>query len=307
MRSHGLLALTLATGCGAFAGGPTLGHPCDVDNPCNEGEACDLTAEGGPKCIEGSGDIDGDGIPNLTDFCEHQQGGASDEDRDGFGDECDKCPIAPPRDTLDPDGDAVESPCDPDPHEPGDEILLFESFSGGTTIDARWKPTTATVWKQQGGEVIATAPASGPQDYLTTLVAGKNNISVEASYRVDRLDMGSTPTQHIVAMKMSDPRPAGVASASCGVTYAEGGQGELVLVETNQSAMNQLVSGAFESANLYHAGGYVSGTRAACSVISNNSPLGTVQASITPDQLSSIALTTKAATARFQYVLVVGR
>ena len=264
-----------------------------------------MTAEGGPICITGEGDLDGDGIPNLMDYCQHQAGGKSDEDLDGIGDDCDHCPIAKPRATVDPDGDNVDSPCDPDPHEPGDEILLFESFSGAT-LDARWKPTTASVWKVQGGEVIATAPASGPQDYLTTLVAGKNNISIEASYRVDRIDMGTTPVQHIVALYMSDPRPAGVAQASCGVTKAEGGLGELVLVETNQGAMNQVVSGAFESANLYRAGGYVSGTRAACSVISNNTPLGTVSAMITPDQLSSISLTAKAATARFQYVLVVG-
>ncbi|HUS30261.1 MAG TPA: hypothetical protein VMZ53_17255 [Kofleriaceae bacterium] len=305
MRGLVVPALVLIAGCGASTGGPTLGGPCDPENPCNTGEACDMTADGGPICITGEGDLDGDGIPNLKDFCQHKQGGASDEDLDGIGDDCDKCPIAAPRPTPDPDGDNVESPCDPDPHEPGDEILLFESFSS-TTIDARWKATTASVWKAVGGEVIATAPATGPQDYLTTLVAGKNNISIEASYRIDKIDTTTSPVQHIVAMYMSDPRPAGVAQASCGVSKTDGGQSELVLVETNQGAMNQLVSGAFDTAALYRAGGYVSGTRAACSVIANNNPLGTVQASITPDQLSSISLTAKAATARFRYVLVVG-
>jgi hypothetical protein len=301
----GVLALTLAA-CGASTGGPTLGDPCDGENPCNSGEICDFTAEGGPICITGQGDLDGDGIPNAMDFCQHQMGGAADEDRDGIGDDCDRCPIAAPRATPDADNDNVDSPCDPDPREPGDEILLFEGFSS-TALDTRWKATTASVWKVQGGEVIATAPAAAAQDYLTTLVVAKANISIEASYRIDRIDSAGTPVQHIVALYMSDPRPAGVASMSCGVTKADGGAGELVLIETNQSAMNQLVSGAFDSANLYRAGGYVTGNRAACSVIANNTPLGTVQASITPDQLSSISLTAKAATARFQYVLVVGR
>jgi len=35
-------------------------------------------------------------------------------------------------------------------------------------------------------------------------------------------------------------------------------------------------------------------------------PLGTVQASITADDLSSIALTVQAVSVRFQYVIVVG-
>ena len=314
MQRLGLLALTVPgfvllalPACGAQTGGPTLGGPCDADSPCNSGEVCDFTAQDGPICITGEGDLDGDGIPNAMDFCEHAMGGASDEDRDGIGDDCDHCPIAAPRATADPDGDNVDSPCDPDPHEAGDEILLFESFSE-SALDTRWKATTPTVWKVQGGEVIATATAAGPQDYLTTLVVGKSNISIEASYRVDRVDTGASPTQHIVALYMSDPRPAGVANMSCGVTMAEGGPGELVLVETNQNAMNQLAkAAAFDSASLYRAGGYVSGNSAACSVLGNNTPLGTVQATITPDQLSSISLTAKAVTARFQYVLVVGR
>lgn len=265
-----------------------------------------MTAEGGPICITGSGDLDGDGLTNDKDFCEHMAGGQYDEDQDGIGDDCDHCPIAPPRDTPDPDGDNVDSPCDPDPHTAGDEILLFDPFNG-TALDARWKPTTASVWRQQGGEVIATAPVdAAAEDNLSTNVIGKSNISIEASYRIDAVPTSATVVQRIVSLRMSDPRPAGVAQMSCGVTKTDGGQGELVLVETNQGAMNMIVTGAFESANLYHAGGYVSGTSAGCSVISNGNPLGIVQASITPDQLSSIALTARAVTVRFQYVLVVG-
>ena len=261
-----------------------------------------MTAPDGPECISASGDLDADGIPNDKDFCQHANGGASDEDQDGIGDDCDHCPIAAPRDTPDPDGDAVDSPCDPDPHTAGDEILLFDNFA--STLNARWKPTTPAAWKVQGGELVASLGTVTDQEYLTTGVIGKSNISIEASYRIDKLEASNA--QHLVALYMSDPRPAGVASAQCGVTKADVGTNELVVVETNQGAMNQIVTGAFDTADLYRAGAYVSGTRAGCSVIGNGTPLGTVQASITPDQLSSISLTARAVTVRFQYVLIVG-
>ena len=304
MRRLGLFALTLAGACGASTGS-TLGGPCDAMSFCNKGEVCDYTADGGPICITGEGDLDGDGIPNAMDFCEHQAGGATDEDQDGIGDDCDRCPIAAPPSSPDSDGDAVDSPCDPDPHTAGDEILLFENFAA-PTLDAKWKPTTASVWKVQGGEVIATAPASGPQDYLTAVIAGKNNIAIEASWRVDKIDTSVTPVQHLVELYMKDPRPAGVASMACGTSRTEGGTGDLVLVETNQGVMSYGVQDAFNTGALYRAGGYVSGVSAGCSVIANGKPLGAVQAAITADQLSSIAISAKAATVRFQYVLIVG-
>ena len=84
-----------------------------------------------------------DGLPNGKDFCQHAMGGAFDEDKDGFGDDCDRCPIAAPRATPDTDGDMVDAPCDPAPTEPGDEILFFDGFGNG--ISAEWKPTTASV------------------------------------------------------------------------------------------------------------------------------------------------------------------
>jgi hypothetical protein len=261
-----------------------------------------MTAPDGPECISASGDLDGDGIPNDKDFCQHAMGGASDEDQDGIGDTCDGCPIAPPRDTPDPDGDAVDSPCDPDPHTAGDEILLFDNFA--TTLDARWKPTTPAAWQVKGGELIASLATAPDQEYMTTQVIGKSSISIEASYRIDKLE--SSATQHLVALHMNDPRPAGVASAQCGVTKADVGADELVVVETNQSRMSDVVTGAFDSADLYHAGAYVSGTKAGCTVIGNGTPLAVVQADITADQLSSISLTARAVTVRFQYVLVVG-
>lgn len=297
-----LLLVTLLAACGDEPMA-TLGGPCSLTDECNDGEVCDFTADGGPICISASGDIDADGLANDKDFCNHAAGGAADEDRDGIGDDCDKCPIAAPRDTPDADGDAVDAPCDPDPREPGDEILLFDSFT--TTLDPRWKPTTASAWEVRGGEVIATLSAISNQEYLTTIVIGKASIAIEASYRIDKVE--SSSTQHLVHVIGKDPRPAGVSSMECGVTHTDGGAGDLVIVDTNQSSMILPVTNAFDSARLYRAGGYVSGITAGCSVLGDGSPLGTVQASITPDQLTSVGLTAQGVTARYQYILIVGR
>ena len=132
-----LLAIALA-GCGS-----TLDKPCSLDSPCDDGQVCDATAPMGAVCISADGDLDGDGLTNDKDFCHHAPGGAFDEDEDGIGDDCDSCPIAAPRATADPDGDAVESPCDPEPTEPGEEIVFFDGFGAGLTD---WNPTTDGAW-----------------------------------------------------------------------------------------------------------------------------------------------------------------
>lgn len=300
MRGATIAFTVLASAC---SGTSTLDGPCSLTDPCDSGQVCDLTAEGGAICISGSGDVDGDGITNDKDFCQHAMGGAADEDQDGIGDDCDSCPIAPPPSSPDPDGDEVESPCDPDPHTPGDQILLFDGFLNG--LDERWKPTTMGVWSVRPGELIADLSTVNPQDYLQTTVVAKSNTSIQASYRIDRVE--ASASEHVVSVVLDDPRPAGTANTSCGVKKTDQDSSERVLVETNQGAMNQLVSGAFDSARLYRAGVYVSGTKSGCAVVADQNPLGTVQATITPDQLSSVAVTARAVTVRFQWVLVVGR
>jgi hypothetical protein len=276
---------------------------CSLRDPCGDGTVCDFTAEGGPICVSANGDGDGDGLTNDKDFCQHAPGGKYDEDQDGIGDDCDRCPIAPPRDVADSDGDAVDAPCDPAPNDPGDEILLFDSFADG--LAARWKPTTPAAWSVPGGEAIVKLDTIGTQEYLSTIVVGKNTISVDASYRVDKLE--SSSAQHLVGVHASDPRPAGVAQAQCYVTTNDVDQTQRVVVETNRSSMNTAVLDAFATANLYRASTYVRGTSAGCVVLSNGNPLATLQAEITADQLTQISLTARGTSARFQYVIVVGR
>jgi len=297
-----LTALILALALGG-CGSSTLDGPCSVTSTCSDGEICDFTAEGGPICISTDGDLDGDGLPNGKDFCQHAMGGAFDEDGDGFGDECDSCPIAAPRDTPDPDGDAVESPCDPAPTEPGDELLFFDGFGGG--LSAEWKPTTASAWTAADGEVAVNLSAVPGQDFLQRNVNGKSNVAIQAGYKVDRVE--NSATRHLVAVYANDPRPAGTAEVQCGVSRADSAAADLVVVQTNAGAMSQpTIDPALLTSKTYRTGAYVSGARAGCSVIAGNTPLGTVQASITADDLSSIALTVQAVSVRFQYVIVVG-
>src|SRR5690242_14944580 len=145
-----LLLILMLAGCS----GASLGGPCSVAHACGDGAICDLTDPDGPTCIDAAGDVDGDGIPNGNDFCEHAPGGAHDEDADGIGDDCDPCPIAKPPASPDPDGDAVDSPCDPDPHTAGDTILLFDGFADG--LGSNWTPTTPASWTAVGGELVVS-------------------------------------------------------------------------------------------------------------------------------------------------------
>jgi hypothetical protein len=299
VRFTALILAIAATGCGSS----TLDGPCSLTSPCGDGEVCDFTAEGGAICIDGDGDIDGDGIPNGKDFCEHAMGGEFDEDKDGVGDDCDRCPIAPPRATPDSDGDMVDAPCDPAPSEPGDEIIFFDGFNKPLT--AEWKATTASAWSSANGEITVNLSAVSTQDSLQHIVVGKSNVAIEAGYKVDRVE--NSATRHLVAVHADDPRPAGTAQVQCGVSRADTTAADLVVVQTNAGSMSSpTIDPALLTSKTYRASAYMSGARAGCVVIADNMALGTVQASITADDLSSIALTAQAVSVRFQYVIVVG-
>lgn len=287
-------------GCG---GGTSVDDgPCSVTEPCAGGAVCDLTDPAGPVCIPADGDLDGDGLPNAQDFCNHATGGQYDEDRDGIGDDCDRCPIAPPRSTPDSDADEVDAPCDPEPSADGDVIVFFDGFN---SLDPMWMPSTAGLWSVVGGEMLVDLSTVGDQQYLKIGVVGMDALAIETSFRTDALE--SSNVRHLVGISANDPRPAGVAQVACYVTTADVDPGnELVVVETNMGMMSQPGSGAFDSASLNRAGTYVSGTKAGCSVLSNGAPIGAVQANITPDQLSQVALTAQAVDVRYQYVIAVG-
>lgn len=298
---HCLLAVLLVGACTSNpGGGAAIGDPCGGSNgACAADGVCDY--EGGGVCIDKTGDLDNDGIPNELDHCPHTAGGAYDEDNDGLGDECDKCPVAPPPATPDPDGDDVDSPCDPDPMTPGDEILFFDGF-GSSALNSKWTAASGT-WTPEGGELVVANDTTSAQE-LDVFVAASPNIAIETAYRIDAI--GSAGSLHEVTVVGSDNRPAGVAAFTCGVeTVADT---DYVELETNLGAGNVLaLNPAFSTAELYEAAAYAANANVGCSVVGDNMPINATQQLITPASLDSVGLGVRSIDARFEWVLVVGR
>ena len=301
--------VALLAGCSANTddGGAALGEKCDLKTKCASGGVCDYTLAA-PICIDANADTDGDGLINMIDHCPDGPGGMYDEDQDGIGDDCDKCPIAKPPAVPDPDGDDVDSPCDPDSDTPGDKILLFDGFNGAT-LGSNWAPdqTSIGAWTIEGGELVVRLPTQGDQAYLTTQVVPDPNVAVQTSYRVDSLATGSP--LHSVTTLGIDSRPAGVAQFECGAVKSDtGSQGEVVDLNTDLATVsNPSIVPAFNSAALYRSAAYASGNTVECVVIGDNMQLAAMQSTITPDALGTVKLSARAVTARFQWVLVVGR
>lgn len=87
------------------------------------------------------GDEDGDGLDDLVDNCRAAANpNQHDEDGDGVGDACDTCPlvIGPQTDT---DEDRIGDLCDPHPDEPGDCLVLLDTFDDAATFADAWKVT----------------------------------------------------------------------------------------------------------------------------------------------------------------------
>src|SRR5689334_12121302 len=238
MRGLPLVTLLAVAACG----GTQPGDPCSQKAPCDNGQVCDMTAPGGPECLDAGGDLDGDGIPNDKDFCEHLAGGAFDEDGDGIGDECDACPIAPPPARPDPDGDAVDSPCDPDPRTAGDKIVLFNGFNAA--LPASWTATAA--WKVQGGEAIMTPVTIDTVEALSApLTQQSSHTVIFASYRIDRV-AGATADAGVAGV---DRLPLGTTAMTCGATRS--GSIDQLRVATNASSNTRLAMNLFDPAGLY--------------------------------------------------------
>lgn len=294
MRCSLSIALVLA-GCGVDVGGP-----CSATDQCDDGAVCDFTAAAGPICVDADGDEDGDGLQNSKDFCQHQMGGAYDEDLDGYGDDCDSCPIAPPPAKPDTDGDEVESPCDPDSTQPGDRIVVFDGFNTGA-IPTNWK-TTGT-WTFQGGE--ARVSPANPSDVVTltaplSLVSTK--MAILAKYRVDRVDPGATEsTASVIGV---DRRPAGATVISCGGSRI--GTMDRVSLDTGTSGAIDAMESLFDPASEYRVVLKLEGGAAQCGVIAPTDT-GAAQANHSGEAMSEAGVAARGASVRFTYVLAVQR
>ncbi len=269
--------------------------------PCADGSVCDLTDPDGAKCIDAAGDLDGDGIPNAMDKCNHMPGGMYDEDNDGIGDEGDKCPIAPPPATPDTDNDGVDSPCDPNPTTDGEKIVLFNGFNG-TALPDGWMPTTAANWVVAGGEATVTPTGETSELLAAPLPASSAHTVVMTAYRAD------TVTSTVEA----DAADAGIVHLPMGDSLALCGSqrvsaGDHLRVKTQNSDIVQEVPNSpnlFDSAGLYTVALQLEGAKANCALLANGVQ-GAGQGSINAFQPNQAAVAAQGAKLRFEYLLVV--
>ena len=291
-------AIVLCGLVGLSACSTSIGGPCSLDDPCDEG-VCNLSGAGEPVCIESDGDLDGDGLPNKRDFCNQEPGGAFDEDGDGLGDQCDRCPIARPPATPDADGDEVDSPCDPDPVLPGDKIAVFEGFNDA--LPATWRKEGT--WETRGGEAVFTSiDPNMVQSLTTTLPLAARHLAVLGSYRVDRLDPAAS--QNFAGVTVADRRPAGTSIASCGGSRI-GGMDTLLFTSDAGSSTKPFTT-LFDPAGLYRVAQRIDNAQGGCAMISD-AQSGAVQQMTAGELFAEAGLAARALDVRFQYLLVVQR
>jgi hypothetical protein len=296
------LWLTLA----ACTSGPAThaGGPCLANRTCADGQVCDQTDPGGPVCLDENGDIDGDGIPNGKDFCEHLAGGDHDEDLDGIGDECDACPIAKPPGQAEPDMDGVDSPCDPDPRTPGDKIILFNGFNAPVA-------GASAAWKFQGGEAIVTPTAADSVEELTIpLARATNHMAILAGYRVDGITPGAIAAD--VAVISKTLLPLGKSQIQCGASRA--GSADSILVQTSMNdsltgeAAMSVTGNAFNSASQYRVVEQINGATTNCALAGDTKDnSGAIMLASDGSAPTQAILHVRGATVRFAYILVVAR
>ena len=276
-----------------------IGKPCSLDDPCDEG-VCNLSGPDEPVCIEPDGDLDGDGLPNKSDFCNQRPGGQFDEDGDGIGDDCDACPIARPPARPDTDTDGVDSPCDPDPTLDGNRITLFEPFNN--PLPVTWRKEGGT-WEARGGEAILTTSDPTVTAILTAPVPlSSRHLAVQASYRIDRVD--GAATLNLAGVVSIDRRPAGVTTVSCSGSRV-GGMDSLIVDSAAGTTAKPLVN-LFDPGGLYRIAQLIDNATGACAMTANTQT-GAVSTATTGEAPTEAGLTARAVDAKFQYLLIVQR
>ncbi|HET9624993.1 MAG TPA: hypothetical protein VFP84_26680 [Kofleriaceae bacterium] len=294
-----MLAAALAACGGGDGGGAADGGECDAATPCGTGLVCDLTDPAGARCIDATGDLDGDGIPNAMDKCEHMAGGMFDEDGDGIGDECDACPIAKPPKTAETDGDGVDAPCDPNPTMPGDKIVLFNGFNNNAIPDG-WLPSSAD-WTVVGGEAIVTPTTGDLEQLVAPITAGGTQLALLSAYRVDTINAGTNPqvgVQGIVKL------PMGNQVYHCGSVRSDSLGDQLSLDANGATAFMPFAKGLFDPAGLYRLAENLQGASADCAVVTPTES-GAVTANRQGFLPTQAGFEVRGAKARFEYLLVV--
>lgn len=294
------LAIAALPACGGGGGGGNAnGDACDAQTPCGTGLVCDLTDPRGPVCIDAEGDLDGDGIPNAMDKCQHMAGGEFDEDGDGIGDECDACPIAKPPKTPETDGDGVDAPCDPNPTKPGDKIALFDGFNG-TAIPTGWTASSAA-WTVVGGEAIMTPAGGGLEQLIAPIPLGASQIAMLTAYRIDAVTAGAQPMiglEGLVKLQMGDQL------YHCDSVRDDITGDQLSIDASGATASMPFDQGLFDPAGLYRLAENLQGGSADCAVITPKQS-GAVNAPRSGFLPTQVGLEARGGKTRFEYLLVV--
>jgi hypothetical protein len=286
-------------GLAASACSPTLGDSCSLDDPCEVG-VCNLSGSGDPVCVDEDSDLDGDGLPNKSDFCNEQPGGAFDEDGDGRGDDCDACPIAPPPAQPDGDTDGVDSPCDPDPTMDGNRITVFQGFNDALPLT--WR-SEGGMWEARGGEARFTSVDPNAVAILTApLPISSNHLATQASYRVDRINTAAT--QNLAGLTAIDRRPAGITTITC--SGVRNGSVDSLVVNSIAGNMTKQFTSLFDPAGLYRIAQRIEGASGSCAMRANTQE-GGVLATIPSEAPTEAGLSVSGADVRFQYLIVVQR
>jgi hypothetical protein len=291
------LAATLSLVLLACGGGTQPGDSCDAKTPCSGDQICDMTDPGGPACLDGSGDLDNDGIANAKDFCEHVAGGAFDEDADGIGDECDACPIAKPPAAAETDGDGVDSPCDPNPTMPGDKIVLFNGFND--PLPSKWTMTGA--WQVMGGTAVMTPTDPVTTGQISVPIAGSAHMAIFTAYRIDSVAAGATTAD--AAVVGLNNLPAVKSRLACGGSRSGTDQ---LLLTTDGGSGTKPFTNLFNPAGLYRVVEQIEGATVNCALVADDGT-GAVQAPTSGNAMTEAGLFARGATARFSYLLVVAR
>lgn len=297
------MSSTLWLMLGACSSGPSteVGGPCLANRTCDDGQVCDQTDPKGPVCLDANGDLDGDGIPNGKDFCEHLAGGDHDEDLDGIGDECDACPIGKPPAQAEADNDGVDSPCDSDPRTPGDKIVLFNGFNAPVA----GAPAT---WTFPVGEAVVTpATPDSVEELVIPVSRATNHMAIQVGYRVDAVASGATESD--VSVIGRTVLPMGTSQVSCGATRASGVDAIVVQTVANGATteMPKVVTNVFDPASQYRLLYLIEGAKANCALAADATNSGAVQLTGDGNGPTQLVLHVRGATVRFAYVIAVAR
>jgi hypothetical protein len=104
-----------------------------------------------------------------------------DEDGDGVDDGCDVCPEIADPDQADRDGDGIGDACDPNPDDPHDVLVVFDSFAFPTP----WAPVRGT-WAQQGDALVQTDLSTTTDGLATRTVPDPTaDLTIDVVFTID--------------------------------------------------------------------------------------------------------------------------